>query len=833
MASPGFWDRAQALFADAMELRPDERARFLDERCGDDAGLRAEVESLIEAEAGSDGFLAVKTRSNHREPDVLSRDDVGAVIGHFRITDKIGEGGMGVVYRAERVDDFSQRVAIKMIDAPMRNAEASRRFRVERQILANLQHPHIVGLLDGGVTSDGRAYLVMEHVDGAPITRYCAERTLALRERLRLFVDLCSAVQDAHQRAVVHRDLKPANLLVTPGGVLKVLDFGIAKLLDAPRAALQTMTDALNPLTPNYASPEQLRGLPITTASDIYALGVLLYELVAGVRPYETTGKTLDEILMAVVVDDPPRPSAARDDQGARLPYDRRALKGDLDAIVSKAMSKEPSRRYASARELADDIERHLAGRPVLAREPSFAYLAITFARRHRAAVAAAAVAIVALVTALAVSMWETRIALAERARADERFRDARQLANVLMFKIHDAVRPLAGSTPVRQQIVAEALSYLERLSRDPATDGPLRIELAKGYHRVGDVQGSPAEANLGDRAGALASYRKGTDLLRPLVASGGIQRDAALELAALQIATARIATQTGARDDAIAASREAATLASSLARQAPADDEVRRMIGRAHLELAVAIGTTSDDSLGDLARALTQFEALLAAHPGEAMRLRDVALVEKYLGAHFEENRDYDRALEHHRRAQNLDEQRLRSDPSNRLTQLDVAVDLSNVAYAHWGTGRLADAAGGYEQSLEIRRRLLESDPSDAYARSRVAYAHSRLGSVYSQLGRHRDARRHAEEAVRISEAQSAIDAAHAELLAEDLIILGQVEQRAGDSAEACRTFARARDVLRSVEAIQISTIQNDLSSLKGPLASCASGESSGRGAR
>jgi non-specific serine/threonine protein kinase/serine/threonine-protein kinase len=828
--SASFWETVEALFADAMAIPASERASFLDTRCGSDERLRTEVESLIDAEGGSEGFLAVDMRSAET-PDTGARDDVGLVIGPFRLTERIGEGGMGLVYRAERIDDFSQRVAIKLIDAPLRNAEASRRFRLERQVLAALQHPHIVSLIDGGVTADGRAYLVMEHVEGVPVTTHCASRALPLRDRLRLFGDLCSAVQDAHQRAIVHRDLKPANILVTGEGVLKVLDFGIAKLLDAPQDGQHTMTGTINPLTPNYASPEQVRGLPVTTASDIYALGVVLYELVAGVRPYETAGRTLDEILDIVTAQDPPRPSARRD-QPARLPYDSRHLRGDLDAIVLKAMSKDPARRYASARELADDIGRYLAGRPVLAREPSLGYVALAFARRHRAAMAAAAVVVLALITALGVSLRQTQIARAERARADQRFNDTRQLANVLLFEIHDAVRPLAGSTPVRQTIVTEALSYLERLSRDPATDDPLRLDLAKAYHRVGDVQGSPAEANLGDRAGALASYRKGIELIRPLTSSGRMARDAGLELASLQIATARIDTVTSARNEAIAAAREAVKVATALARDTPADEAVLLLQGRAHLELALAINVSAEESLPDLQSALRSFDALLTSQPDNRVRQRNVALVEKYLGAYYESREQVPDALEHFVRAQQLDERRLLADPSNRQAQLDVAIDLSNTGHAYWSNGKLADAAAAYERSLEIRQRLADSDPDDAYARSRLAFGHSRLGSLYSQLGRHADAVTHAQEGFRISQSQAGMDASHAELFTEDAVILGQVERRAGHTPAACQAFASALHTMTSLRAKAETAgsgvdvrLQRDMKRLQEGLAACAPG--------
>ncbi len=289
------------------------RASFLSHRCAGRPELRAEVESLIAAHERSDRFLGLATRTSAPSPDPETlRDDRGRTVGQFRLIEKIGEGGMAVVYRAERVDgEFVQRVAVKLIDLPLRKADALRRFRAERQILASLNHSNIVTLLDAGVTGDGQAYLAMELVDGVPVTTHCADRRLALEDRLRLFRNVCGAVQDAHQHGVVHRDLKPGNILVTADGVPKILDFGVAKLTEAVGPESDpTLTGALRPLTPNYASPEQVRGLPVTTVSDIYALGVLLYELLTGVRPYETAGKTLEELLHLVGDEEPPRPSA-------------------------------------------------------------------------------------------------------------------------------------------------------------------------------------------------------------------------------------------------------------------------------------------------------------------------------------------------------------------------------------------------------------------------------------------------------------------------------------------------------------------------------------------
>jgi len=761
MTTENGWPEIQAIFNSALELPPGERAGFLDTRCADRPAVRAEVESLLASYVEADGFLDTTAIADGGQL-------AGLRVGAFRLVREIGRGGMSVVYLGERVDgDFTQEVAVKVLDAPLRHVDTLQRFRAERQILASFAHPHIVSLLDGGVTADGHAYLVMERVDGEPLTRYCAARRLGLEERLALMQRVCAAVQYAHQHGVVHRDLKPANILVTPDGVVKVLDFGVAKLLDtAPGAANNaTIAAGLRPLTPNYASPEQLRGLPVTTASDIYALGVLAYEVVAGARPYDLSNQTLDVMLKIVTEVDPARPSVAAA-RAEALPYDSHRLRGDLDAIVLKAMSKEPTERYGSAQQLAADLTRHANSEPVEARPPSVGYVLARLARRHRAAFAAAAVSLVALVAALSVSLWQTRRAVAERRRADQRFGEIRQLANALIFKIHDGIAPLPGSTPVRRMIVAEALTYLERLSRDPAGDDALRLDLARGYHRVGDVQGKPSAPNLGDREGALASYRNALALIRP-ARSRPLAAEAATELVQLDIALANVLSLNRATDEARGALAEAA------------------------------------NALAEWTKAGAVFQALLDERPEDPDRQRNVALVEKYVGTHYEGDNEYERALPHYVRALELDEKRLAAAPSNRSAQFDVSVDLSSVAFSRHVTGHPAEAIPDFERCLRIREELSASDPKDVQVKRQLKVVHDRLGRLFIDLGRVSDALDHHRKAVAIAESMATIDVNAKFDLADSLFALAVAEALDGRMAVACdaylRSFAIADGLLRS----------------------------------
>jgi eukaryotic-like serine/threonine-protein kinase len=753
------WEEVEAIFASAAELGPAERAALIEARCSGRPELRAEVESLLASHDGVGRFLDTASMGSDRKGAESPADLSGRMIGRYRLLERVAEGGMGVVYRAERTEDeFREQVAVKLIAVPLHSVDALRRFRTERQILATLNHPDIVTLLDGGVTDDGQAYLAMKYVEGVPITEYCVERRLQLFDRVRLFQRVCAAVQHAHQNAIVHRDLKPANILVTLDGMPKLLDFGVAKLVDSTGSAVEaTATSLLRPMTPNYASPEQLRGLPATTACDIYALGVLLYELVAGVRPYETAGRPLDELLETVVHREPPRPSAAAARAARISPREARRLRGDLDAIVLRAMSKEPAQRYGSAQELTEELSRHLAGQPVLARPPSWLYVAKSLARRHRAAFVAGAVSVAALVVALGVSLWQMQRAVTERDRATARFNDTRQLANALIFTIHDQVRPLAGSTPVRQLIVAEALQYLERLSADPAGDDELQVELAKAYRRIGEIQGNPSTANLGDTAGSLSHVRKAIELLRP-VAARQARWDAELELGRAQISLATIVADSS-NEEALASVRAAETLAEELVRRRPGDADARRLLASAHFQLALRVA--APESLRHWQRADGVFQELLVEQPDDPDRQRNVALVNKYLGSYYDGVGDYSQGLHHHQRAQEIDEQRLAAAPADRERQLDLAIDWMNVSLARWRMGDLAQAAAGYERSHEIFSLLATSDPKDVRSAFWLARVNSQLGEVNSERGHHETARAYALASVQRSEPISTLSSA------------------------------------------------------------------------
>ena len=522
--------------------------------------IRAEVESLLAFEESSEDMMHLSAVEFSR--DFFDEDDtknalIGQNVGAYRIVSELGYGGMGAVYLAERADGkFAQKVALKLLKREMNTSALRRRFQQEREILASLEHPNIARLLDAGTTDDKIPFIAMEYVEGLPIDDYCNNKSLGLNARLDLFRQICAAVNFAHKNLVVHRDLKPSNILVTTDGIPKLLDFGISKIISPDYAQINSATvTKLGVMTPGYASPEQLQNKSVTTATDIYSLGVILYELLCGHRPFESKENDLKEIYKAVIENEPLPPSSMIETSAKKIKEKSEAeteiksfekpltglpkadteenvfrrtlphavnlnsgsLRGDIDNIVLKALRKEPERRYSSAENFAEDINLHQRGLPVSARPNTFAYRAEKFIKRNQLAVAAGFVILLTVIGGIAATLWQARRAEAQRVRAESRFNDVRSLANSFLFEITPEIETLSGATHAKEMLVTRALEYLDRLSAE-SEDTALQRELAAAYEKVGDVQGNPFEANIGDMRGALLSYEKAHSIREKLL---------------------------------------------------------------------------------------------------------------------------------------------------------------------------------------------------------------------------------------------------------------------------------------------------------------------------
>jgi tetratricopeptide (TPR) repeat protein len=815
--APDRWRRVEEIVAGALDRAAGDRQPFVAGACGTDAALRAEVESLLaEADAaGGPPIAAVVADAAARflhpgeDPDLREGDRIGP----YRIVREIGRGGMGTVFLAERDDDqFHKRVAIKLVTRGMDTADLLRRFRHERQILAHLDHPYIARLLDGGSTDDGRPYLVMEYVEGTQVTAYCAARRFGIRHRIELFRKVCAAVQSAHQKLVVHRDLKPGNILVDADGSPKLLDFGIAKLLDpagAPEATVVAMGQQR--LTPDYASPEQVRGEAITTATDVYSLGVVLYELLTGVRPHRLHSLTPAGIERAICIDEPERPStASRQARAAAAAGLAPLQRSDLDSIVLMAMQKDPGRRYASAAELSDDLHRYLQGQPVIAREDTVVYRAWKFIGRHRAAVAAAALLVAILAAGIAVSTIQAR-------RAERRFNEVRRLARAVLFDMHDAIRDLQGATKARAILVTTAIEYLDGLASEAAGDPGIQLELAEAYLRVGQIQGA-IDASLGQIDEALASYRKAVTIADALAASP--PQPGAVDTVRMQAREKMGEIYARRRGDIPAALRlyaEAVGIAESVRRRDPSNREHLEHLGTLYVVLA-RDETDSAKAVESARRALAILQQVAAADAGDEPAQQGLSEGYSMLGKALTYANDLRGALAALQEAVRIRERLVEAQPLHASRQRDLMIAYSKIGDLMGpypvSLNDPAVAVEYYRKTQAIAERLAAADPDNPRAAFDLGVATMKTGlamppeagaPAIAQLGK----------AVDVFERLAGADRndRRAETMAATAhVALGRRHHRAGDRARALAHFGAA---IRAYEG-QVATRSKDLQSLR-----------------
>ncbi len=499
------WKIIKSTFDRAVELPAVERIPFIESI--ENGEIRLEVEKMLASD--DDQSLDISP--------LESLNLIGKSIGKYKILREIGRGGMGAVYEASRDDgEFSQKVALKLIKRGMDSDEILRRFRNERQILASLKHENITRLLDGGITENGSPFYVMEFVEGVSIDEFC--RNLSVDEKLNLFRQVCSAVGFAHARLVVHRDLKPSNVLVTADGIAKLLDFGIAKVLSEASAAADGFSGRTETrfemMTPQYASPEQIRGEQVTTSADVYSLGLLLYEILTGKAAFDFSDKSLEQIRKIITETSPRKPSLI--DSKFKI-QNSKLLGSEIDNIVLKALHKEISRRYLTVREFSNDIKCYLDGMPVKAQPDSVRYRLGKFVKRNKTSVIAASLVFCSLIGGISVAIRQTVIARKESEFAKKRFEDVRNIANNVVFKYHDEAAKLNGSIALQAMLVKDATAYLDNLKVDAEDDLSLQKELALVYLKLGDVQGEMYQSNIGDTQGAAKSYEKAFLLIENL----------------------------------------------------------------------------------------------------------------------------------------------------------------------------------------------------------------------------------------------------------------------------------------------------------------------------
>jgi len=723
---------------------------------------------------------------------------------------------MGVVYLAWRADNqFRKQVAIKLLQGSMMSEQILKRFRFERQILANLEHPNIARLLDGGATEQGEPYIVMEYVRGGiPIDRYCEEQGLHLEQRLRLFQTVCSAVQYAHQHLIVHRDLKPGNILVTTDGQVKLLDFGIAKALIpvfGPDEVAHTKTGMMA-MTPEYASPEQIRGEPIGVASDVYTLGVVLYQLLTGSLPFRTRTGGMPELMKEVCELEPRKPSTAVANRARFASSDMdeepclsqiegpdklaRKLSGDVDNIVLMAMRKESTRRYASVEQLHEDIRRYLDGMPVMARPATALYRAEKFIRRHAALTAAGVLLLVSLVGGMIAtarmahraeeqrSIAQTQAAEAERQRrlaqqnaadakaqaeeaqkerrkADQRFDDVRKLASSLIFDVDGEVVRLAGSTSARKLIVQKGQQYLELLSREREDDKELGEELAYAHTAIGLIQRARNRPNLGDTEGSRASYMKALEVAARVQARHGDSAPLMRARSSAHSGLGDLQLLEGNLDAARKHFEVGLKLAEQVAFLAPQNRDAQRYALGFYGKLAeiVRAGEESDKAEKYLVRAREWCGRALKAHPDDPTAMRDRIVSNSHLAQHYRKERRWQEALRILEGSIPLLDALLKRPETEARIRRDVMVN-------HASMGECWRNLGSYEKALEHNQKELEfclrqhrDDPKNVLSHYDLSAAEDHVATDLTRLGRHAEALPHAEASLKAAESAAAID--------------------------------------------------------------------------
>ena len=847
--SPERWREVSPYLDHALTLSEELRAAFLDSLRTERPELVPLLKELLEAHRGlaEQDFLK-------QSPSIPSQSSAeGQTVGPYTLLSPLGQGGMGSVWLAKRNDGrFDRQVAIKFLHLAIASSSAER-FKREGRILGHLSHPHIAELIDAGVTERGEPYLVLEHVEGEPIDQYCDHHRLDLASRIRLVLDVCGAVTYAHSNLVVHRDLKPSNVLVRNDGQVKLLDFGIAKFLadetSSADATLLTLQAGFA-LTPLFAAPEQVTGAPITTATDVYSLGLILYLLLTGTHPLNASIGSAIELIKAIVETEPlhlgdgvslsSAHKSIAENRSTTPDRLSRELRGDLETIVAKSLKKNSGERYSSVSAFADDLRRYLAHQPVSARPDSFAYRTGKFVARNKPGVILGSLAVIAAATAIIAVQREAH-------RAEYRFQQVQRLAHTVLFDLNPEIENLAGSTPARELLVKTSLEYLDSLAAESGNDPKLQIELATAYEKIGDVQGNSRYSNLGHPEASLESYRKAVTIARKLRPSA--DRLEILASAYTRIGTVQ-ATQLGDRMTGRENLRTATQIADSIPATTARPDyelrvqaygflgdidelndpsravapiqralEIAREWSRADsgphpkIYLAVLMKDWADIqwSLGDLNTArkilldsLKIFQDLRVQEPNNAeWRTQEIVDWDRMglLSGHpdFFNLGDRKTAAKWFQKVVLQSQQNLDEDPKDMRARFDLSESIAELA-AVYRDSEPRRSEQLYRRSIELSTSALAANPQDFEILYWQSFERIGFASLATRVGKNPVAREELQKAISVLEGLSRRDpeeiSAH-QLLAIALQKRAAFQLGGGDSTDAERDLRRSEDML------------------------------------
>ena len=805
------WLRVKTITAAALEQPEARRAGFVTDACAGEERLEQEVRSLLSSAVSASSLFEAPVFAGASAVNVIEQARLATApriagrFGAYRIIKEIGRGGMGRVFLAERADEEYRQVVALKVAHDARSAEGLRWFRDERQILATLQHPNIARLMDGGTTEDGVPYLVMENVQGVPIDDYCTANALSLRQRVELFSTICGAVDVAHRNLIVHRDLKPNNILVS-GGVPKLLDFGIAKLLEPSANAAVAGTQSITGpamLTPEYASPEQLKREPVTTATDVYALGVLLFRLLTNASPYRVRSHAPHELAVAVCDQEPLRPSAV----AATRPL-RRQLAGDLDTVVLKALRKDPAERYSSAGALADDITRYLSGLPLAARDDGWWYRGGKFIARHRGVVIAAALVVVSLIGGLAAALWQAREAERQRQLAQRHFDDVRRLASSLIFEVQDSIENVPGALATRELLVKRALEYFDGLAAEEKDNVGLQQELAQAYDKLGNLLGRSYASNVGNTAAALASYQKALAIREQLAATGAVAPSTAqLDLWSSYLNVGGILRETADTAGALKLHENARAVLDNLLRKTPDDLKLVRAAAQTASTLSLSYVQSGhlDDAMEAAQRALSLDQRLLSVNPTDLAIQNEVATARGRLGQILLKLGDLAGARAQFEPAFEGATKLVDAQPDNVAFRRRLSNTHSHFAQLFVRQGDLAAAWPHQQTALSLRNEIVEGSPADRQASIDLMVSQLETGEVLARRGDYRAAAAHYRLALARGEPLIGSDSSYVYYrltVATALTRLSQALLEVSDAAAAFEISRRAVDLIETASA-------------------------------
>jgi len=752
---------------------------------------------------------------------------IGRNVGPYQITAEIGRGGMGAVYRALRIDgEFDAAVAIKIVRHGMSSGLILGRFRTERQIQARLGHPNITRLLDGGTTADGLTYFVMEYIEGHPLTNYCDSRQLSITDRLKLFRKICDAVSYAHQNLIVHRDLKPDNILVTADGTPKLLDFGIAKILDVPADGSEPTMTMVRMGTPAYSSPEQILGEPVGVATDVYSLGVILYELLTGKRPYRLDSLGWEESARIVCERDATRPSsvvsskADSADETEQISFARRTtvdglrkrLAGDLDNIVSVALRKEPARRYRSVDQLSEEIQNHLEGRPVKARGDSIVYKASKLVGRHKLAFAVVVAFSVLLLAASCAAAWQAH-------RLAVRVEEDRKLATSFLVNVHEAITKLPGSTPVREALLTKSMEYLNRLASDAGHEREMRRSLALAYERFADLQVGADAAGFGKSAQALHTYERAAHIREALAREAPQDVVAQRELASNYLLGSYITGRASTLEQRMSYDKKALAISEKLSGEHPENREYQVLLARSYTSMGFGHGLSGSwpEATAYYRKALAIRERIAADSPSDSAAQRELANIYYRLGMTETQSGKAPSAFHDLLGALAIQTRILKAGDDDERLRSDTASTHHFLVMAFGATGDLPRALAEFHEAISIREKTLAADGRDGRTRSLLAGNYSEQAMALLKSGQKNAARASILRALLLQRQLLALDPHGVPVrlsLADYQGRLGAIDDATGHKREAAQNWRRASAIYDELDReghLEASDVRDD----------------------